>query len=63
MTYVNKDDQPELVFEMNSAEDIDEVENIAKLVRNINQMLIDSGFDQYQFRVDVEDDNAYIRRK
>jgi hypothetical protein len=62
MGYVNKQDDPQLIFELNSAEDIDEVERIARMVRNINQMLVDSGFDQYKYDVEVKDDNAYIKQ-
>lgn len=62
MGYVNKQDDPQLIFELNSAEDIDEVERIARMVRNINQMLVDSGFDRYKYDVEVKDDNAYIKQ-
>jgi len=59
MRLVTDKDDPELVGYIEEDEDF---QHIAKIVENINQDLIDSGFEKYQYKVETEGPKAYIRR-
>jgi hypothetical protein len=59
MGYVNNDKEPELVFVGN---DDQELTQIARMVEKLNADLVDSGFDQYKFDLEVKGDKAYIKR-
>ena len=59
MGYVNSDKEPELVFVGN---DDRELTMIARMVEKLNADLVDSGFEQYKFDLDLKGDKAYIKR-
>lgn len=59
MRLVTDKDDPELVGYIEEEEDF---RHIAEIVQNINQDLIDSGFEKYQYKVETEGPKAYIRR-
>lgn len=59
MRLVTDKDDPELVGYIEEDEDF---QHIAKIVENMNQDLIDSGFEKYQYKVETEGPKAYIRR-
>lgn len=59
MRLVTDKDDPELVGYIEEEEDF---QHIAKIVQNMNQDLIDSGFEKYQYKVETEGPKAYIRR-
>lgn len=59
MVYVNSDKEPELVFV--GTDDL-EISKIQKWVQKLNADLIDSGFEQYQYDIEVQADKAYIKR-
>jgi hypothetical protein len=59
MGYVNNDKEPELVF---VGKDDQELNQIARMVEKLNADLVDSGFDQYKFDLEVQGDKAYIKR-
>lgn len=59
MRLVTDKDDPELVGYIEEDEDF---RHIAKIVENMNQDLIDSGFEKYQYKVETEGPKAYIRR-
>ena len=61
MAYVNDEKDPELIFKVDHPTEMSELYNIEKMVDNMNQQLIDSGFDQYQYRLDFNNQRAYIR--
>jgi hypothetical protein len=62
MAYVNDKKDPELIFKIDEFSEMAEVRAIERMVETMNQELIDSGFDQYQFRVEYDQNKAYIRR-
>jgi len=43
-------------------ETTDEIDDFKKMVDNLNNDLIDSGFDQYKFKFIRRGDKAYIER-
>jgi hypothetical protein len=59
MGYVNNDKEPELVF---VGKDDQELNQIARMVEKLNADLVDSGFDQYKFDLEVKGEKAYIKR-
>jgi len=59
MRLVTDKDDPELVGYIEEDEDF---QHIAKIVQNMNQDLVDSGFEKYQYKVETEGPKAYIRR-
>lgn len=59
MGYVNNDKEPELVYVGNDAEELDKIK---RWVSNMNNSLVDSGFDQYRFDLEIVGDKAYIKR-
>ena len=59
MGYVNNEKDPELVFVGN---DDQELTMIARIVEKLNADLVDSGFEQYKFDLDLKGDKAYIKR-
>lgn len=59
MGYVNNEKEPELVFVGN---DDQELTKIARMVQKLNADLVDSGFEQYKFDLEMKGDNAYIKR-
>lgn len=59
MGYVNSDKEPELVFVGN---DDQELTMIARMVEKLNADLVDSGFEQYKFDLEVNGEKAYIKR-
>lgn len=59
MRLVTDKDDPELVGYIEEDEDF---QHIAKIVENMNQDLVDSGFEKYQYKVETEGPKAYIRR-
>lgn len=59
MGYVNSEKEPELVFVGN---DDRELTAIARMVEKLNADLVDSGFEQYKFDLDLKGDKAYIKR-
>lgn len=59
MRLITDKDDPELVGYIEEEEDF---QHIAKIVQNMNQDLVDSGFEKYQYKVETEGPKAYIRR-
>lgn len=58
MKLINDKDDPDL---LGLIEYEDEFVDIAKIVENLNKDLIDSGFDQYQYKAEKRNKKAYIR--
>jgi hypothetical protein len=59
MKLINNKDDPDLLGIIEYEEDFVDV---AKIVENMNKDLIDSGFDQYQYKAEKQGQKAYIRR-
>lgn len=59
MGYVNSEKEPTLVY---IGEDAEELKKIARMVERLNADLIDSGFEQYKFELEVKGDKAYVKR-
>lgn len=57
---VNDINDPELVGIITEADDI---ESTMRIVDNLNQDLVDSGFDQYQYQTVRRGNKIYIERK
>ena len=59
MLLINDKDDPDLVGVIETKEDF---VHISKIVENMNQDLIDSGFEKYQYKAEKRGKKAYIRR-
>lgn len=59
MKYVNSKKEPSL---LGFIEYEDELVNVEKMVDNMNQDLVDSGFDTYQYKTIRRGDKLYIER-
>ena len=59
MGYVNSEKEPTLVY---IGEDEAELMKIARMVQKLNADLVDSGFEQYKFDLEVQGDKAYVKR-
>jgi len=59
MKLINDKNDPDLVGTIETKEDFI---HIAKIVENMNQDLIDSGFEKYQYKAERRGRKAYIRR-
>ena len=56
--------EPQLIGTFrNSPEDIVELRNVEKMVSSLNQDLIDSGFEMYQYQLVRKGRKAYIELK
>ena len=62
MGYVNIAKDPELVFTSDDENEKIEINNIRKMVENMNNQLIDSGYDNYQYNLELIGNKAYIRK-
>jgi hypothetical protein len=62
MGYVVNEKEPQLVG-IFGTDELDEVENIKRMVDKLNQDLIDSGFEQYQYHLKRDGDKTYIEQK
>tara|TARA_R110000868_G_scaffold311824_3_gene572775 strand:- start:2336 stop:2527 length:192 start_codon:yes stop_codon:yes gene_type:complete len=62
MGYVNNTKDPELVFKIDNDNEKREIDNIRRMVVNMNNQLIDSGYEKYQYNLKLEGKNAYIRK-
>ena len=62
MGYVNIAKDPELVFTIDDENEKIEINNIRKMVENMNNQLIDSGYDNYQYNLELIGNKAYIRK-
>lgn len=60
MKLMNDINDPELV---GLVTEVDDLEETRKMVDNLNKDLIDSGFDQYQFKTVIEGNKIYIKKK
>ena len=60
MKLVNDANNPELVGIIT---EVDDIESTMRIVNNLNQDLIDSGFDQYQYQTVRRGNKIYIERK
>lgn len=60
MGYVTDEKEPELVYVGNDGE---EIEKIKRWVSNMNTSLVDSGFEHYQYDLEVVGDKAYIKKR
>jgi hypothetical protein len=58
MKLVNNTKDPDLLGVECSDQDW---QDINRIVNNINQDLIDSGYEQYQVRVELQDNSIYIK--
>lgn len=56
---INDKDDPDL---LGYIENKDDFINVSQMVDNMNKDLIDSGFDQYQYKAEKRGRKAYIRR-
>ena len=59
MSYVNDEKDPQLVF---VGQDEAELTKIARMVEKLNADLVDSGFEQYKYDLEVKGNKAYIKR-
>lgn len=59
MGYVTSEKEPDLIYVGN---DESELDNIKRWVNNLNRDLVDSGFDQYKYDLEIVDDKAYVKR-
>ena len=62
MGYVNNTKDPELVFKIDNDNEKLEIFNIRRMVENMNNQLIDSGYDNYQYNLELIGNKAYIRK-
>lgn len=62
MSYVNDVKDPELVFVIDKDDDNAEIQNIERMINNMNVALIDSGFENYQYKLEVTGNKAYVRK-
>ena len=62
MSYVNDIKDPELVFVIDKDDDNSELQNIERIVNNMSVALIDSGFENYQYKLEVTGNKAYVRK-
>jgi hypothetical protein len=60
MKLVNNTKDPEL---MGIITEVDDVESTIRIVNSLNQDLLDSGFDQYQYQTVRRGNKIYIERK
>ena len=60
MKLVNNPNNPTLLGTKATKEDLLEV---ARMVENLNRDLIDSGYEQYQAKVEITNDELYILSK
>ena len=60
MGYVTDEKEPELVYVGNDGE---EIEKIKRWVSNMNTSLVDSGFENYQYDLEVVGEKAYIKKR
>lgn len=59
MKLVNDKNDPELVGIIT---EVDDIESTIRIVNNLNQDLVDSGFDQYQYQTVRRGNKIYIER-
>ena len=59
MGYVTSEKEPGLVYVGN---DVSELDKIKRWVNNLNRDLVDSGFDQYKYDLEIVNDKAYVKR-
>lgn len=62
MGYVVNEKEPQLVG-IFGTDELDEVENIKRMIDKLNQDLVDSGFEQYQYQLKRDGDKTYIEQK
>jgi hypothetical protein len=62
MSYVNDIKDPELVFVIDKEDDDAELQNIERMINNMNVALVDSGFENYQYKLEVAGNKAYVRK-
>lgn len=62
MGYMNSEKEPQLVG-IFGTDELDEVESIQRMVNKLNQDLIDSGFERYQYQLKRDGDKTYIEQK
>ena len=60
MKLINDKEDPDLLAILDSAEEFSEIRS---QVEKMNQDLIDSGFNQYQYKAEKRGNKAYIRLK
>ena len=60
MELVNDKDDPDLLGYIESNDDFFRVN---QMVKNMNKDLIDSGFDQYQYKTVLQGKKVYIKKK
>ena len=59
MLLMNDRNDPDLVGVIETKEDF---VHISKIVENMNQDLVDSGFERYQYKAEKLGQKAYVRR-
>ena len=62
MGYVNNTKDPELVFKIDNDNEKLEIFNIMRMVENMNNQLMDSGYENYQYNLELIGNKAYIRK-
>lgn len=60
MGYVTDEKEPELVYVGNDGE---EIEKIKRWVSNMNTSLVDSGFENYQYDLQIVGNKTYIKKR
>ena len=60
MKLINDKDDPDL---LGIIEKKDDFVHVSKIVENMNKDLIDSGFDQYQYKTVLQGKKVYIKKK
>ncbi len=60
MRLINNEADPQLVGVI---EDHYELQAVEKQVKNLNQDLIDSGFNQYQYKVRTKGNKVYVEKE
>ena len=61
MGYINNSEVPELLYVIDN-ESNKELQNIEKMISNMNESLIDSGFEQYQFKLEIIGKKVYVKK-
>ena len=61
MGYINNSEVPELLYVIDNESD-KELQNIEKMISNMNESLIDSGFEQHQFKLEIIGKKAYVKK-
>lgn len=62
MGFVNKGDNPQMIYEVGSVDTAIDLKKISRWVNIINRDLVDSGFEEHQAKIELIGNAAYIKR-